>query len=261
MSRFFLLIIILISGLGYAQVEEENIIKIDKFNTVSFDEIFKIKKDRDSIKHIEYLLNTFSSNLYASNYLKKYIISDSSFLKYADKYNKTEWSDERIKKRNDLAILFYIHFELYLKYKKPEKYNIVNIYLSPEDCRFSKTYTGSRIIVREPPYCEIGNKYIDTEVIDADLLSNYYYPDHEKMKKIYNSYKDWITKVKKMGSLEKARKKELNPLKGTNIRWVIDYFNKENGNFKNSFFPRYKNRKRIYVPQEVTFKEWISSYR
>ena len=220
---------------------------------------------KDTISFIKELLEMFESNPKPSDYLKKYIINDTLFEKYSKLYKRTEWYPERIKKRKDLVLLFYIHFELYLKYKKPDDYDIVNIYITTDDFRFKKMMPVGGFIDMRSPYCEIGNKYIDNNTFDTTLLSekfvHYLYPDQKKMEEVHMLYKSWIKKVEKLGSLEKARKKGLNPFRKSDFKWCINYFKKENNNYRNSFFPRYAKSNFVLEYGELRTKEWKSSYR
>ena len=227
-------------------------------------------KNNDTISYIKETLKKYKKSAFACNYLSKYIVNDSIFFSGSNVDDRKWRFEGRITKREDFNVLFIIYMELYLKYKVPEGYKIATIFIIPDSYR-KRTY-GKRYI-RKPPLenpmhlsYDYGKQYVSSKQMFTYDFMDYYVPAHLKMIEIYDAFEKWMVKVEKLGSLEKARKKGLDPFKDTEFRFdvvtikLVEEYNRMVALEYDSFFPRFPDDKKQFS-SEMKDKQWISSYK
>lgn len=221
--------------------------------------------NNDTIAYMKGALDAFRGNPNSSDYLKKYVITDSEFFERA-RLSSPYYG--RIEKRKDFVILFILYFELFLKYEQPEEYEILTIRFIEN--QFKEDFSKNRLI--RPSNLVDHSKYKKIYMIDrriekeneTDVLG--YLEASLAISDIFDGFERWIEKIEKLGSLEKARKKGLDPFKDLAFRFNFIYIpnNKEGKNdyFEemNSYYPGFPSQTYI-ESKELTGKHWSSSYK
>lgn len=269
----FILIINLFTLEGYTQ-------SLDKEVGPSFLTYLQSKENsifiekNDTIKFISEVLQTYKGGANKNEFLNKYVISDSVFDEYpgVDSYNSRYKG--RLSKRIDFNVLVIIYFELYLKYKQPKNMEIITFRIVPDNKKnivSYEDYTGKHLMtdILEDVINDIGKQYVNGQAMNWIGFKETYVPAHLTMDLIYESFINWIKKVEKIGSLEKARKRGLDPFKGTGYRFNILYSKKivPKGMSQiiliqelNSYYPRFPLSKFI-EKKEYIDRDWNSSYK
>lgn len=249
----------------------------------SHNSIYKSNKI-DTLTIIDNILNTknVSSNdiiLETFKNIEHFVIDDSTYLKKYNGYFKSNHFNtlNRINSREDIGTLFFIYFNLFLEYKKHDNYDLAFITLIDESCR-------NKILIQQQSkfdlyyfsylgnsHCEIGNSINFSSFPNTSLpiivgqehvqLEKHLNQDTIKINYLFKHFSNWQNRVKELGSLEKARKLGLDPMKNSGFRWRLTYFHKDGDDVKirNSYFPRYKTYG-FFNSSEIRSKEWESSY-
>lgn len=230
---------------------------------------YKIKNN-DTISFIKKVLEEYKGASNKNSFLTKYTIPDSIFGSYPTVNIRNSKYDGRIFKRTDFSVLFIIYFELYLKYQKPSNLEIITIQIVSNK-KVNTSYIYSNGVFDDNLEAEIldfGKQYVDGQILKPYVFENTYVPVHLTMEEIYLSFEKWITKILKLGSLEKARRKGLDPFKKLGFRFNIIYAKKVNPANSaiilvkelNSYFPRYP-KETFIEKKEIIDSHWSSSYR
>lgn len=203
-------------------------------------------KINDTIGFIKQALKLYANVYYKNDYLKKHFASDQIFNKYINTENFYGNYSNRYNKRMDFEILFFIHFELFLKHRINKEKYISTVYLRPKKklkAQYSYYWpyiSSSNLTSKENyPNFEIGNVRL---MNDQKFYSIYKHKkdseekkQNKQMRQIFKYYKKWINEVEKLGSLESARKKGLSPLKNSPYKWAIEYFSVDSSNKLDTF--------------------------